>query len=95
MHHKLSIYNINVSDVIKYKKLRNKFQHKIMFVFKGCESYFETYIKKNLYNFMCVRLNSFFDREMKVYYVTKVFKQGINIKTMCPLVLLLLFRNTK
>ena len=66
-----------------------------MFVFKGCESYFETYIKKILYNFMCVRLNSFFDREMKVYYVTQVFKQGINIKTMCPLVLLLLFRNTK
>ena len=33
---------------------------------------------------MCVRLNSFFDREMRVYYVTQVFKQGINIKTMCP-----------
>ena len=37
---------------------------------------------------MCVRLNPFFDREMRVYYVTQVFKQGINIK-MCPLVLLL------
>jgi len=31
----------------------------------------------------CVKLNSSFDREMKVYYVTQVLKQGINIKTMC------------
>ena len=34
--------------------------------------------------FMCVKLNSLFDREMKVYYVTQVLKQGVNIKTMCP-----------
>jgi len=34
---------------------------------------------------MCVKLNSLFDSEMKVYYVTQVVKQGINIKrTMCP-----------
>ena len=37
---------------------------------------------------MCVKLNSKFDREMKVYYVTHyvplVLKQGINIKPMCP-----------
>jgi len=31
-----------------------------------------------------IGLNSLFDREMKVYYVTQVLKQGINIKTMCP-----------
>ena len=29
---------------------------------------------------MCVKSNSFFDREMKIYYVTQVLKQGINIK---------------
>jgi len=29
---------------------------------------------------MCVKLNSLFDCEMKVYYVTQVLKQGINIK---------------
>ena len=34
--------------------------------------------------FMRVKLNSLFDREMKVYHVTQVLKQGINIKTMCP-----------
>mgnify|MGYP006890288301 CR=1 FL=1 len=33
---------------------------------------------------MCVKLNSLFDKEMKVYYVTQVSMQGINIKTMCP-----------
>ena len=33
--------------------------------------------------FMCVQLISKFDRK-KVYYVTQVSKQGINIKTMCP-----------
>ena len=33
---------------------------------------------------MCVKFNSLIDSEMKVYYVTQVFKQGINIKTMCP-----------
>jgi len=33
---------------------------------------------------MCVKLNSLFDSEMKVYYATQVFKQGINIKTMYP-----------
>jgi len=31
---------------------------------------------------------------MKVYYVTQVLKQGINIKTMCPYYILK-FRNTK
>ena len=30
---------------------------------------------------LCVRLNSLFDCEMKVFYVTQVLKQGINIKT--------------
>jgi len=29
-------------------------------------------------------LNSLFDIEMKVYYVTEVFKQGINFKTTFP-----------
>ena len=33
--------------------------------------------------FMCVKLNLLFDSEMKVYYVTQVSKQGINIKAMC------------
>jgi len=33
---------------------------------------------------MCVKLNSLFDSEMKVYFVTQMLKQGINIKTMCP-----------
>ena len=33
---------------------------------------------------MCVKLNSLLNSEMRVCYVTKVFKQGINIKTMCP-----------
>jgi len=33
---------------------------------------------------MCVKLNSLFDSEIKVYYVTQVLNQGINIKTMCP-----------
>jgi len=28
--------------------------------------------------FMPVKLNHLFDREMKVYYVTQVLKQGIN-----------------
>jgi len=32
--------------------------------------------------FMCVKLNVLFDREMKVYYVTQVLNQGVNIKTM-------------
>ena len=43
---------------------------------------------------ICVKLNSLFDREMKVYYVTQVYKQGINIKTMCSNYILE-FRNTK
>jgi len=43
---------------------------------------------------MCVKLNSLFDSDMKVYYVTQVLKQGINIKTMCPYYTLQ-FRNTK
>jgi len=33
---------------------------------------------------MCVRCNSLFDREMKVYYVIQVLKQGINTKTTGP-----------
>jgi len=33
---------------------------------------------------MCVKLNLLFDSEMKVCYVTQVFKQNTNIKTMCP-----------
>jgi len=33
---------------------------------------------------MCVKLNTFFDSEVKVYYVGQVLKQGINTKTMCP-----------
>ena len=33
---------------------------------------------------MFVKLNSLFDREMKVYHVTHVLEHGINIKTMCP-----------
>jgi len=33
---------------------------------------------------MCVKLNSLFDSEMKLFYVTQVLKQGTNIKTMCP-----------
>jgi len=32
---------------------------------------------------MCVKLNSLCDRKMKVYYVTQVLKQGMNIKMMC------------
>jgi len=34
--------------------------------------------------FMCVKFNSLFDRDMKVYNVTQVLKQGFNIKTNCP-----------
>jgi len=33
---------------------------------------------------MCVKLNSIVDSEMKVYSVTQISKQCINIKTMCP-----------
>jgi len=29
--------------------------------------------------FMCAKLNSLFNSEMNVYYVTQVLKQGINI----------------
>ena len=43
---------------------------------------------------MGVELNSLFDSEMKVYYVTQVLKQDFNIKTMCPNDILEL-RNTK
>ena len=32
---------------------------------------------------MCVKLNSLFDSEIKVYYVTQVLKQGISTKAMC------------
>jgi len=42
---------------------------------------------------MCVQLNSFFDSEMKVYYVTHMLKLDINIKTTCPNYILE-FRNT-
>jgi len=41
---------------------------------------------------MCVNL---IDSEMKVYYVTQVLKQCINIKTMYPNSYLLEFRNMK
>jgi len=34
--------------------------------------------------FMCVKFSTLYDREMKVYYVTQVLKQGTNIHTMCP-----------
>ena len=44
--------------------------------------------------FMCVKLNWSFDRELKVYYVTQVIKQSINIKTMCTYYVFE-FRNTK
>ena len=37
-----------------------------------------------MYIFMCVNLNKLCDREMKVYYVTNVLNQCINIETMCP-----------
>ena len=30
---------------------------------------------------MCAKLNQLFDREMKVYYVIQVLKQGTNIKS--------------
>jgi len=43
---------------------------------------------------MCVKLNSLFDREMNVYYITHVLNQCINIKTMCSNYILEL-RNTK
>ena len=33
--------------------------------------------------YMSVKLNSLFHGEIQVVYVTKVLKQGINIKTMC------------
>jgi len=43
---------------------------------------------------MCVKLNSLFDSEMKVYCVTQVLKQNINKKTICPNYILK-FRNTQ
>jgi len=43
---------------------------------------------------MCVKLNSLFDRDMTVHYITKVLKQGTNIKMICPNYILE-FRNTK
>jgi len=33
--------------------------------------------------FMCVKLSSLFDREIKVYYVPHMLKQCFSIKTMC------------
>ena len=41
---------------------------------------------------MCVKLNSLFDKEMKIYYMLQVFKQSI--KRMCPYYILK-FRNTQ
>jgi len=43
--------------------------------------------------FKYVKLNSLFDSEMMVYYVTQVLKPGINNKTKCPYYILKL-RNT-
>ena len=43
---------------------------------------------------MCVKLNSLFDSEMNVYYVTRLLKHGFNIKNIC-LYYILEFRNTK
>ena len=43
---------------------------------------------------MCVKLNSLFDRDMTVHYITQVLKQGTNIKMICPNYILE-FRNTK
>jgi len=34
--------------------------------------------------FNCIKLNSLFDREMNVYYVTQVSKHDLFIKPMCP-----------
>ena len=46
--------------------------------------------------FLCVlfEVNSLFDSETKVCYFTQVFKQGINVKTMCPNYILKI-RNTQ
>jgi len=44
--------------------------------------------------FMCVKLNSLFDSEMKVYHVTHVLKYGINMTTNYANYILV-FRNTK
>ena len=48
------------------------------------------------FNFLCVlfKVNSLFDSETKVCNFTQVFKQGINVKTMCPNYILK-FRNTQ
>ena len=43
---------------------------------------------------MCIKLNSLFDREIKVLYATQVLKQGFNIKTICPNYILK-YRNTQ
>ena len=44
--------------------------------------------------FMCVKMKSLIDREMKVYYVTHVLRPGIKIKKMCANYIPE-FRNTK
>ena len=44
--------------------------------------------------FKSVKLNSLFDSEIKVYYVTKMLNQGVNTKTTCPNYILKI-RNTK
>ena len=36
------------------------------------------------YHLIYIDFNSLFDRDMKVYNVTQVLKQGFNIKTNCP-----------
>jgi len=33
---------------------------------------------------MWLKLTSLFERDMTVYYITQVQKQGINIKVVCP-----------
>ena len=43
---------------------------------------------------MYFKLNSLFDREMKVNYITQVLNQGIYMKTNCPKYIIE-FRNTK
>jgi len=37
-------------------------------------------VTTSLEMFMCLKLTSLFVKEMEVYYVTNVFKQGFNIK---------------
>ena len=48
------------------------------------ELYLLVFIVVILTTYMGVTLNSVFDREIKIYYVTQVLKQCIKTKTMCP-----------